>query len=763
MAIDGFRQCAKDVVDKPNSPAVPAGTAFSRPRANAFAWLVLALGLILTSMVAWQQHLRVQADARAGFTKNANRLQADIGARIAAPRQALKAARAAWQASDTSALTRPGFERFVQTLYGDTMPPGVRGIGFIARVQRAELAAFVAAERAYHTPDFTVRSTGDAPDLYVIRYLSPPSANQRARGLDVGAEAVRREAVERAVRTGEPALSGPVSLMQAADRGQGMLYLLPVYRWGANPTTPAERESALVGLLYSPILVADLLHDSMALTTGQIDFWLVDDVPSAVTTQQDTLLAASDEASPILHNSTGPFTRTEPLAVGGRTWSLHTAATPAFLAAQPLHLTWLVGAFGVLLSSLLALLVWRLGGERDRATAHAERATAELAVERQRLTNIIEGTNVATWEWDVATGWVRFDERWAAMIGYTLAELAPVSIQTWQDHAHPDDLAGSGALLAKHFAGETDFYECEARMRHKDGHWIWVLDRGKVATWDGPGQPRMMAGTHMDISDRRAAEDALAYANTVLEDRVVKRTAQLQRAVSDLEDFSYSIAHDIRQPLISLDGFSRLLARELGAQPTAEATHYLERLRAGVRQISDLSDGLLALAHVSTAPLNRQAVDLTTLAREVFAARHSGEPARPATAHIAEGLVAHGDRAQLHKLLAILIDNAFKFSRDQTAVDVSVTMETDGDGREVFHVTDRGTGFDMAHAGRMFEPFQRLHPQTEFPGMGIGLASAHRIVARHNGTIWADATPGTGARFSFTLGAPGSSSSKIGA
>lgn len=136
--------------------------------------------------------------------------------------------------------------------------------------------------------------------------------------------------------------------------------------------------------------------------------------------------------------------------------------------------------------------------------------------QERRLSDILEGTHVGTWEWNVQTGEVMFNERWANILGYTLEELAPLSIATWQKQAHPDDLIKSGDLLKKHFAGELPYYECEARMKHKLGHWVWILDRGKVALWSEDGQPLVMSGTHQDISLRKEFEQSLAESEGLL-------------------------------------------------------------------------------------------------------------------------------------------------------------------------------------------------------------------------------------------------------
>ncbi len=139
-----------------------------------------------------------------------------------------------------------------------------------------------------------------------------------------------------------------------------------------------------------------------------------------------------------------------------------------------------------------------------------EKKTAErIRDSERRLAAVIEGTHIGTWEWNVQTGATVFNARWAEIVGYTLEELAPISIQTWLDLAHPDDLKYSGELLERHFAGELAYYDAECRMRHKDGHWVWVHDRGRVVTWTTDGKPLLMSGTHADISEHKNAEAAL--------------------------------------------------------------------------------------------------------------------------------------------------------------------------------------------------------------------------------------------------------------
>ena len=147
----------------------------------------------------------------------------------------------------------------------------------------------------------------------------------------------------------------------------------------------------------------------------------------------------------------------------------------------------------------------------------AEAARAAAAAERQRLSNVIEATNVGTWEWNVQTGATVFNPRWAEMVGYSLAELQPTTVETWQHFMHPEDSARAAALLEEHFAGRSAYFGCEFRIRHRDGHWVWVHGRGRVVSWTADGQPEMMFGTHSDITDRKQAEEALRAKSAELE------------------------------------------------------------------------------------------------------------------------------------------------------------------------------------------------------------------------------------------------------
>ncbi len=245
--------------------------------------------------------------------------------------------------------------------------------------------------------------------------------------------------------------------------------------------------------------------------------------------------------------------------------------------------------------------------------------------------------------------------------------------------------------------------------------------------------------------------------NASLENKVAERTAELTRqqkalrqSNEELEAFSYSVSHDLRSPLSAIDGFSRLLGRQIGEQAReTKAAHYLARIQSGVAQMGELIEDLLSLAQVSRANVLNAQVDISALARDILAQLQAQDISRSVWAQVQDGLVAQGDPRLVRIVLENLLGNAWKFTSRKPDAEISVGQLP---ASAVFFVRDNGAGFDMAYADKLFGVFQRLHKGTDFPGTGIGLATVNRIVTRHLGRVWADAVPEQGATFYFTLG-----------
>ncbi len=258
-----------------------------------------------------------------------------------------------------------------------------------------------------------------------------------------------------------------------------------------------------------------------------------------------------------------------------------------------------------------------------------------------------------------------------------------------------------------------------------------------------PGQVKLLQA--LADSASIALENVALYAE--LEGRVRERTAELEAVNRELEAFSYSVSHDLRAPLRRLDGFSLALLEDHGDRLDDSGKTFLHRIRRGATEMGRLIDALLSLARVSRSTVVRDRVDLGRLAQEVAQQLREAAPERQVELRVQEDLVVQGDRELLRALLTNLMSNAFKFTARVEGARVDVGRAETG----ALFVRDNGAGFEMSMAERLFKPFQRLHAAADYDGVGVGLATVQRIVLRHGGRIWAQAQPGKGATFLFTL------------
>jgi signal transduction histidine kinase len=267
----------------------------------------------------------------------------------------------------------------------------------------------------------------------------------------------------------------------------------------------------------------------------------------------------------------------------------------------------------------------------------------------------------------------------------------------------------------------------------------------------------MLFGTTWVLSNNRihaervgleleAANEELEHANRDLEET----NRELEGANRELEAFSYSVSHDLRAPLRSIEGFSQILLEDYASHLDEEGRGYLGRVRAASRRMALLIDDLLDLSRVTRTEMRRQTVDLSAVARDITEELRKSQPERKVEFEIEDGLVANGDARLLRVALWNLMDNAWKFTEKapNPRIEFASTLR---EGRRVYRVTDNGAGFDARYSDKLFGAFQRLHPSEEFEGTGIGLATVARIVHRHGGEVWAEGGVGEGAAFYFTL------------
>lgn len=305
------------------------------------------------------------------------------------------------------------------------------------------------------------------------------------------------------------------------------------------------------------------------------------------------------------------------------------------------------------------------------------------------------------------------------------------------------DSAAAKLIAQGEWVGELGCVDASGRML--------IVERRCTVVPGDQGEAAAVLTVNSDVTERRRAEKEIVLLNNVLEQRIRNRTAELEESNEDLRDFAYSLAHDLRAPLASIDGFSAQLELRLVGLLDDKSRHYLRRVRAGVKTMSDLTDALLALADLSNTQLVHQNVDLSALAAGIVERLREHEPGRHVTLSIDDTQQAQGDVRLLTDVLENLLGNAWKFTSQLPRAAIEFGGQSWPNGSYLYHVKDNGVGFDPAYGYKLFGPFQRLHTTAEFEGTGIGLAMVRKIVSRHGGRVWAESMPGEGASFYFTL------------
>ena len=392
-----------------------------------------------------------------------------------------------------------------------------------------------------------------------------------------------------------------------------------------------------------------------------------------------------------------------------------------------------------------------------------DRRTTELKLlqERQRLDSIIQGTRSGTWEWNVQTSEVVINDIWAQMLGYTIEELDPISIKTWEMLVHPDDLKMARELLQRHFSSELDFYECHVRMKHKDGHWVWVHNRGQVVTCTADGHPLMMFGTNSDITNAKRVEEELRQTNQSLAEATARANDMARRAEAAnraKSDFLAMMSHEIRTPMNAVLGMTSLL---LNTTLDPRQTEFARTVATSGQALLDIINEILDFSKI-------EAGDHFQLELEVFSLRElvdgvvrllkprADERRIALAAELAADIpdCLKSDNGRLRQVVMNLVGNAIKFT-DQGGVKVRVQCPQ-SQARQVrlrFEVADTGIGISAEDAARLFEPFTQADSgaSRRRGGTGLGLAISKRIVELMGGRMGVESVPGQGSLFWFEL------------
>lgn len=386
------------------------------------------------------------------------------------------------------------------------------------------------------------------------------------------------------------------------------------------------------------------------------------------------------------------------------------------------------------------------------------RKKIEVALRKseERYRSLIETTNDWIWEIDEDYCFTYSSLKINSILGYNLNqvlgksifELMPVNIRE---------------IAKQQFKSFTDQQKAFINEEHS-----FMDATGNIAIFETSGIPLFTnngifqgyRGIAKEITERKRTEKQIARLNDELENKVIERTKMLQIANKELEAFSYSVSHDLRAPLRSIDGFSQALIEDYEDRLDETGKNYLTRVRSAAQRMSTLIDDMIKLARVSRTTIEKKELNLSAIATTIANTLLESDPEREADFKIQPNVTVTGDKNLIKVVMQNLMENAWKFTSKQSETRIEIGTEQIN-GETVYYVRDNGAGFDMNYAKKLFAPFQRLHKESDFPGTGIGLSTVQRIVHRHLGKIWAEGEIDKGAVFYFTLKPKESDSKKV--
>jgi signal transduction histidine kinase/CHASE1-domain containing sensor protein len=696
-------------------------------------------------------------------------------------------------------VTPEEFRAYVRNIGLTGRYNGTLALAYAARVLPANRAAIEREVRANGFPNFRIHPPSQK-EAWAILMIEPRSpANLLAHGYDMAENPVRQNAMAQARDSGGVTMTGRVTLKQDADRvnDPGFLMYCPLYRGGGVPPTEAARRAAFMGFVYSPFRAKEFFGEVFPSRSLQLWVEIYDETNLA---PENLLYRNVPSGTP-----PPPPSLLRPVIVSGRTWMVRYYPQPDFLATSGEPLVRLIPVGGLIVALLLAGLSFSQVKANDALVAQTEelhqrefhqrllaRAGEALSATEDVDRNLQAVARLAVPDFaDWCAVDVRESEgnvRRVAVIHVNPAKATLAQELQEKYPPTPDGLdsvsevlrTGHAVLRAKvtpemirHASKDTE----HARLAEEVGFSSAMIVPMKIHEetigvivfgWSESGfhyneedfrlaqeigvraavaveNARLFEAREREISVRRAAEAQVRDLNENLERLVAERTRELMASNQELEAFCYSVSHDLRAPLRSVDGFSKAILEDYGDRLDAEGRGFVDRVRMAARRMDELITALLALSRLTRAELHLQRTDLSELARLAAEDARRGEGV-PAEIVIQPDMVGEADPRMMRILFDNLIGNALKFSAPNPNPRVEV-----GNRDGAFFVRDNGVGFNPAYANKLFAPFERLHSNGEFPGTGIGLATVQRIVARHGGRVWAEGEEGKGATFFFTL------------
>ncbi|WP_420904986.1 CHASE domain-containing protein [Candidatus Magnetaquiglobus chichijimensis] len=702
-------------------------------------WVILVVSVIITVLAWHTSNVYQEKRAQERFDFRVEEAKWSILKRMLEYEQVLRGGVGLFNASDE--VTRNAWHRYVTTLQIDTYWPGIQGIGFARLFAPEHKQALIDQIRAQGFPQFDVLPLGER-DLYSsILYLEPfEGRNLRAFGYDMWSEPVRRAAMQQARDTGKAALTGKVTLVQETERDvqPGVLMYLPVYRDGMATTSVEERRRALLGFVYSPFRMRDLMEGILGLGVPDLDFELYD----GMAVEPGQQLHATHPERVVKPDAR--YARESRLELpGGRIWLARFTSRPDFEVDLESRQPLIIALFGMLVDLLLFVNVLALSGQNERVQRKAEEIASALNQAERRYRQMVENVRDIIFQTDAEGHWTFLNAAWEEVSGFSVQESVG---RPFFDNVHPDDKERSMAQFAKMMRGELNYLQDEYRGVHRNGELVWVEVYLSVLT-DDRGVPIGSSGVLRDVTMRKQVEMVMMRARDAAE--------SANRAKSE---FLANMSHELRSPLNSLLILSKLLSRD--ANLTPEQLESVRVIHESGRDLLNMINDILDLSKIEAGRMELVADELypDRFVRElldpfrVFATSKGVGLTCELVGELPEVFVTDGGK--LKQILSNFLSNALKFT-DSGGVMLRVRRLEGSAGRRVllFQVEDSGIGIPGDKLDMIFESFRQVDGamSRKYGGSGLGLSIARKLADFLGARIEVRSREGQGSLFSLTL------------
>ncbi|MBC8045188.1 MAG: PAS domain S-box protein [Fimbriimonadaceae bacterium] len=367
----------------------------------------------------------------------------------------------------------------------------------------------------------------------------------------------------------------------------------------------------------------------------------------------------------------------------------------------------------------------------------------------ERYAYVAKATNDAIWDWNLLTNEIYWNDSFYTLFGYKPEKVSDI-VSSWSNHIHEEDRERVLKSIRKEINNrDSTLWQDEYRYMKANGDIAYVIDRGYII-YDENKKPVRMIGAMQDITALKDAEQKIKKINIELEKRVTERTLQLEAVNKELESFSYVVSHDLKAPIRTIISYCELMRRSLEKDLKPEDREYMQFMVGSARKMTTLIDALLSFSKTGKKSIQLTEINTNKIIEKIIEEQKKNYPLHhvDVVLHKLPSIIA--DEVLIDQVFINLISNAFKYSSKKE----NIFVEIGGEEKEFeyyFYIKDKGAGFDMKYAKNLFQAFSRLHPEEEFEGAGIGLATVKQIIEKHGGKIWAEANINKGASFYFTI------------